>query len=34
MMIFFVEFDGDVNNFLVILLNLYASYKQSMVGKP
>jgi hypothetical protein len=34
MMIVFVEFHGDVNNFLIILLNLYASFKQSMVGKP
>jgi hypothetical protein len=34
MMIFFVKFDGDVNNFLVILLNFYIGYKQSMVGNP
>jgi hypothetical protein len=34
MMIVFVEFHGDVSNFLVILLNLCTSYKQSMVGKP
>jgi hypothetical protein len=31
MMVFFVEFDGDLRNFLIILLNLYISFVATLL---